>query len=113
MDIISCWVAIILFLLFETNFLIEYSKKLNFNLPYKNDYLKIIESGGSIHYLLFLKRAYSNFWINLFTCYVCLSVWLSFIFSIISFNLLEFPKINFYGLVGYLILKILAKYSVN
>lgn len=106
-----CLISLILFILFETNALIEYSKKLNFNLPFKQDYLDIIEHGGQVHYLTFIRKLYDNFWVNLFTCYICISVWLSLAISILFFNLNNYPQINVGGLIGYLILKILNKYS--
>lgn len=106
-------ICLILFFIFETNVIVEYGKKYKLPIPLLKEYLNIIENGGQSHYLTFIKGVYNNFWGNLVSCYICLSVWLSLFISLITFNLLHYPKINFIALIGYLILKVLNKLSVN
>lgn len=106
-------IGLILFFLFETNVIVEYGKKFKLPIPLLKEYLDIIENGGQSHYLAFIKGIYNNFWGNLVSCYICLSVWLSLSISLITFNLLDYPIINFISLVSYLILKLLNKLSVN
>lgn len=105
-----CLLSLILFVAFEQNTIFEYGNFLQIKLPYKNEYQNILDSGGSIQYVSFLRGIYKdNFFIQGLTCPVCLSVWLSFLLSIISFNLLYVPIINLGGLLGFFVLRILSR----
>lgn len=104
--------SLILFFSFETDFIYEYSNLLKLKLPKIDQYDKIIESGGQSQYLKFLRGVYSkNFFIQGLSCPICLSVWISFIFTLLSWNILNYSLINFGGLLGYFGLKLLMKYS--
>lgn len=114
MTVISliCLVSLILFLLFETNVLVEYGRAFKIRLPELDNYSKIIDSGGHTHYLKYLRGIYEkSFIFKLITCPICLSVWISLWISLIFFQLLLFPAIEVGGLAGYFLLKILSKYS--
>lgn len=107
-----CLVALILFLLFETNVLVEYSRAFKINLPELDNYIKIIDSGGHIHYISYLRNTRLNsFLIRGATCVICFSVWVALLVSLIFFKPLLFPVIEVGGIAGYFVLKILKKYS--
>jgi hypothetical protein len=107
-----CFISLVLFLLFDTNVIADYCKFLKLNPPHFKEYLEIEKNGGSAHYLKFVRGVYhNNFFIKLISCSTCLSVWLSLILSLISFNLLNYPIINAGGLLTYFLLKLLYKFS--
>lgn len=109
---ISFFITIFLFLFFETEgFLkwLEYFKVARF-LPHYKNYKEIIDSGGSVKYLIFLRKSDKNIFVQLITCPVCLSVWVSFTFALF-FGIKYYPFINFFCLLKYFSLKILHEKS--
>ena len=105
-------IGLILFYLFETDGLFQYSKVLRIKLPYVLEYQKILDSGGSVRYLDFIRGIYNNsFLAKLLTCPICLSFYLSAGFSLIRWNIFEYPAVHSLGLAWYFGLKILAKTS--
>jgi hypothetical protein len=103
---------VFLFLFFETEGLLEWLKffKLSKFLPYYEEFESIINSGGKIKYLLFLSNRDKSFLMQLITCPVCLSVWLSLLISLFL-GIRFFPIINFSGLFFFYSLKLLEKFS--
>ena len=110
---LTLFLSIILFILFETDALVQYIKffKLEKAAPSFEEYNQIIESGGYVKYLEYLRKIDDRFLIQLGSCFICLSVWISLFFTLVSWNILNYPVINFGGLIGFLILKLLNKYS--
>jgi len=110
---IILFISIFLFLLFETDFIIQYFKlfKITEYIPYYNEYNNIILNDGYIHYFSYLHNRSDNFFIKLITCPICIGFWIAILVSISSFGLFYFPIFYFGGLSSYWILKILAKYS--
>jgi hypothetical protein len=99
--ILLCFIgAQILYLWFYSDFFAYYLKAVKFLVPKKiynwlliNEYFDDPESGGSYIHYLFFKRSESKsfiikFFLKLFGCIICLSVWVSIIISLILGNLL-------------------------
>ena len=109
----SCFISILLFFLFETNGLIEYAKVLNLAkfLPQYDSYANIINDGGNVHYLQYIRRLDSRFLFQLITCPICLSVPISIFISFFLGGILNSIIFIFFGLLGYFTLKIAKKIS--
>lgn len=104
--------SVLLFLAFETNFIFEYANKLRIPLYDIKSYKNIINSGGKVFYLEYIKKAYiNNFYIQLISCPICAGVWIAVVLSIFT-NILFLPSIYLFGISGFYILKILNKYSI-
>lgn len=107
-----CLVTLILFIAFETEAITEYGRALHLPLPNFKEYLQIRESGGSVHYLKYLRTYHQNSFIySLITCAICSSVFISLFVSLIFSVIIFFPLIEVGGLSLYFILKIFVKYS--
>jgi len=106
---LGLFIALFLFLWFETNGPLLWLKLLRLDkfLPYYTEYKNIVDGGGKIGYLTFLSNIDKSFLIQLLSCSVCLSVWISLFISFISDSLRYFPVINITGLVVYFLIKIL------
>lgn len=79
-------------------------------LPYYSEYKTIINSGGHVKYLDLLKKIDDSFLVSLVSCPVCFSFWLSLI-AAFSHDIKYYSFINFFGLGGYFLLKILQNKS--
>lgn len=101
---ISFGVTIFLFL--NTNFVIEYYNLFKLNgIKILDEYNKKNKNGYICSFPDFLINEYDNFFINLITCPVCLSIWLS-IMSIIFVGKF-FLLVSFLTLISYFLLKIM------
>lgn len=109
---IGLLLSVFLFFFYETEGWVEwiYFLKLNYILPYSEEYKNIINSGGYVRYLTFVKNYDNSFFIKLFACPICSSFWYSLFFCLIV-GFKYYPFINFFGLFGYFVLKIIKNYS--
>lgn len=106
-----CFISLLLFVLFETNAIVDYFKLLRINkfLPKYSEYKDIIDAGGSVLYLTFLNKADQRFLIKIITCPTCFSIYFSLFISILTVELVLFPIICYFSLIGYLVLKSVKK----
>jgi hypothetical protein len=103
------WVVFLLFIWFNTDAFIQYSKIMGLSKIFKiidwEDYR--LENGPKITYLEFIFLKNKNFFTKLITCKPCLNFWLTLIICLI-FNSLElFPVIY---MLSYIIYKIIDRY---
>lgn len=86
------WILFILFVWFETDAFLEYSRLLKLSRLFKIDRFdeqRILNPKA--YYLTFLRKNYNNFFIRLITCLSCLTFWLSLLCCIIFQNLICLP----------------------
>ena len=109
-DIISICslVAIILLIWFRTEAYIEYCRLLKLDkisLYEEYDFLK--KGDVSLTYLGFLRQYHNNFFTRLITCPICVSVWISLIFSLTwtlsAFNVIMIGGLLLYGIIDRLL----------
>lgn len=77
----SATITTLIFILFKTDALVEYTKVLRLKKIFKIDeYLCFkISSGGNVNYFDFIKNKNNNFITRLISCPYCLGLWLSLI----------------------------------
>ena len=85
-------VPIITYILLDTNAVVEYSKLFKLKFFHYQEYFAQNKS-FPLNYQEFLLLKYDNFWTELFSCSICLSVWLNIIGYLIFW--LNFRNIGF------------------
>lgn len=96
--LLCCWGALIIHLWFYSDFFAYYIKTFRFLLPQKiynwlliEEYFKESPSLDSYIEYLFIKRSFTNnfkikFFLKLFSCVTCFTVWISVLISFILLN---------------------------
>lgn len=101
--IASLWVAMCLYLLYETSVVYSYLSKfpfLNF-MTHVKDYERERKDNWSLSYSLFMQLNHGGFMLDLLTCRYCLGAWLA-IASTVSFGNWEWiPAVYFMSQLGY------------
>lgn len=118
--IISISISMILYYIYETDFIWEYLNKisslLNFKITNKIMYgillLKSYPLSGDPNYLQFINKTYNTFLTRLLSCPICSGFWISVFFSLF-YNFMYALIIAFLSLCIYFFLKILTKLSHN
>lgn len=104
------WIVFILFLWFNTDAFIQYSKLFRLNKRLKisdwEDYRLTVSNKVSYQEYLFLKN--KSFFTKLISCRPCLAFWITICTSIIFSSWYYFPLIY---MLSYLIYKIIDKYE--
>jgi hypothetical protein len=103
------WTNLILFIWFETDAFLEYTKLFKLSKFFKVDSFEIYrkENNPKITYHSYIRQKHTSFITKLFTCVPCLNAWIVLITSVIFNNLLFYPVVY---LVSYVMYKILKKY---
>lgn len=80
--IISPLIALILLFWYKTDFVLVYGKLFGLNNFLKiTDYEISKKTNLDLKYYVFLAMRYKNFFVKLITCQICLSTWLSIVFT--------------------------------
>jgi len=102
------WIIFILFIWFETDGFVEYSRFLGLSKLFKIDrfdqYKK--ENNPKITYLSYIRQNHSSFITRLVTCAPCLNFWITLAITVIYNDLFMYPVVY---LVSYLLYRILKK----
>ena len=103
------WVNFILFIWFETDGFIEYSKLFRLHKLFKVDRFEVYkkESNPNISYHSYLRQKHKSFISKMVTCVPCLNFWIVLITCLVFKSLIIYPILY---LVSYVIYKILKKY---
>lgn len=112
--IISPFIAILMLFFYKTDFIIVYGKLFHMEKILKIDeYEKTKKMDLELKYHVFLATRYKNFFVKLITCQICLSTWLSILFTLIfsltCFNLMFLYLIPFNIVLGNLIYNLIHK----
>lgn len=112
--IISPLIAILMLFFYKTDFIIVYGKLFHMEKILKIDeYEKTKKMDLELKYHVFLATRYKNFFVKLITCQICLSTWLSILFTLIfsltCFNLMFLYLIPFNIVLGNLIYNLIHK----
>lgn len=87
---------------FETEALVEYIKLFRLNWFKVTNYLIAKESNFELTYHSYLLQYHKNFFTKLITCPICLTTWLSIIFSLLfTKSILNFSIIFVLSIIGY------------
>ena len=104
-------IIIFFYILYDTDAIPEYSKlfRLKF-LKYEEFFKeKSINFSSILNYPQFLLKKWPNFGTKLFECYICLTIWFSFLFSVI-FNEWKFMPLQILSVwIGYPLLTFILK----
>jgi len=87
---IICCIATFLYIVFDTDALLEYSKILRLKFVRYKEFEEFKKVMPTCEYNQFLLIKYPNFFTKLITCPICIVVWLACISSVV----LEFPVID-------------------
>lgn len=117
---ISISISMILYYIYETDFIWEYLNKLASILNYKffNQIfyglllLKAYPTSNESNYLQFINKTYNTFTTRLISCPICFGFWLCVIFSMFS-KITLIPIFGFISLTCYYLIKILTKLSAK
>lgn len=101
---ISCFLTIILLIWFETEAIVEYSRKLRVNFFLTTEYLEKQKQDLTLTYLDYLSKYHNCFFIRLITCRVCFCTVVSLLLSIFV-DITQFPPIFVIGMLQYLIIR--------
>lgn len=114
--IASISISMILYYLYETDFLWEYLNKISKIIKIKKLdrlfygilLLKAYKSSEESSYLMFINKIYNTFATRLISCPICFGFWISVIFSIVTKPYMVFVY-SFFSLIFYYLIKILTK----
>lgn len=102
------WIVFILFIWFNTDAFIQYSKVFKLSRLFKiNDWEDYRVSNPKISYLEYLNLGHKNFFTKLVSCKPCFNFWITFIFCIIFGTIVLYPIIY---MLSYIIYKLIDKY---
>jgi hypothetical protein len=102
------WIILILFLWFNTDALIQYSKVLGLNTKFHIDKWEQHRlSNPKISYLEYLSIKHKSFFTKLISCKPCLNFWITFFICVCFGTLVLFPV---YYIIAYTLYKIIDKY---
>jgi hypothetical protein len=104
---LSCWVTLALMIWFESDAFVQYSKAFGLSLAFCIVEYENHPLSDEVGYVDFLRFKYGDsFWINLITCPICLSVWLTAAISLASgLALVYFAVVNLLSLCFFFIIK--------
>jgi hypothetical protein len=104
------WVVLILFIWFNTDAFIQYSKLFKLDKKFKiSDWESYrIDVSGKISYQEYLSLKHKGFLTKLISCKPCLTFWVTFLVCFLFSSLYYFPVIY---IISYLIYKIINKYE--
>ena len=106
---IICFIIFINIIWFDTEVFVEYIKLFKLNWFKVNEYLIARESNFELTYHTYLLYNHKNFFTKLITCPICLTTWLSIIFSLLfTESILNFSIIFVLSIIGYNIYKKLS-----
>ncbi len=106
---IICLITFINIIWFDTEAFVEYIKLFKLNWFKVNEYLIARESNFELTYHTYLLYNHKNFFTKLITCPICLTTWLSIIFSLLfTESILNFSIIFVLSIIGYNIYKKLS-----
>ena len=103
------WINFILFILFETDCFIQYSKLFRLGKLFKiNEFLEYKEDKNpKMNYLSYIRQKHNNFFTKLITCVPCYNFWIVLLVVILFNSIYLYPLIY---LTSYSLYKILKKY---
>ena len=103
------WINFILFIWFETDGFIQYSKLFRLGKLFKiNEFLEYKEDKNpKMNYLSYIRQKHNNFFTKLITCVPCYNFWIVLLVVILFNSIYLYPL--FY-LTSYSLYKILKKY---
>lgn len=82
---VICFITLTMFLWFRSDALYEYYKTFHIRgIKCIDEYVEKSRDGYFSHLVEYLANNHHSFWIKLITCPICLSVWLSAIFSFVT-----------------------------
>ena len=100
------WCIFFLFIWFETDAILEYSRLLGLSRLTKfNSYKKYLELNPKSSYFTFLRKYYNNFFVRLITCQPCLNFWLVLMVCCYFQNFLAYPIVYVSSYTIYMFLK--------
>lgn len=106
-----CFVHVfICIILFDTNAIYEYIKYVSplrklFKINDYIEYNKLTETSDL--YINYIASTYSNFFIKLITCPLCLGFWINLVISLVFFNILDFFVLYCLSVMIYSLFKVL------
>ena len=103
------WINFILFIWFETDGFIQYSKLFRLGKLFKiNEFLEYKEDKNpKMNYLSYIRQKHNNFFTKLITCVPCYNFWIVLLVVILINSIYLYPLIY---LTSYSLYKILKKY---
>ena len=101
------YVVFLLYIWFDTDGFIEYSKLFRLDKKFKIDlWIEYRELNPKMNYLSYIRLKHSNFFTRLISCKPCLCFWIVFLICLIFGNFLSFPIIY---IMSYLIYNLICK----
>lgn len=101
------YVVFLLYIWFDTDGFIEYSKLFRLDKRFKIDlWIEYRELNPKMNYLSYIRLKHSSFFTRLISCKPCLCFWLVLLVSLIFGNFLLFPIIY---MMSYLIYNLICK----
>lgn len=102
------WIILLMFMWFNTDFFISYSKLLKLQNRFKISNWELYrQTNPKLKYLEYLRLKHPSFITKLISCKPCLNFWVCFFICILFGSLFLFP---FYYLVSYIIYNIINKF---
>jgi hypothetical protein len=102
------WVVFLLFIWFNTDAFIQYSKIIGLSRLFKiNDWESYRTTNPKINYLEYLSIRHRNFFTKLISCKPCFNFWITLITCICFNSLMLYPVIY---MLSYIIYKLIEKY---
>jgi hypothetical protein len=107
----SLWVAMVLYLLYETTVVYSYLKHLPFLnfITHVKDYEKARKDDWSLSYSFYMQFHHGGFMLELLTCRYCLGFWLTVLGAILS-GIEYLPAIYFVSQLTYVAFKAMDKF---
>jgi len=102
------WITFLLFIWFDTDAIIQYSKLFGLQTKFKIDLWESYRiSNPKITYLEYLSIKHKNFFTKLISCKPCLNFWITLFICVINDSLWFFPAAY---IISYTFYKIINKY---
>ena len=102
------WIILCMFMWFNTDFFISYSKMFGLQNRFKiTDWEKYRQSNPKIKYLEYLRLKHTNFFTKLISCKPCLNFWFCLFFCLSFETIFLFPL---YYLTSYIIYNLINKF---
>lgn len=101
------WIVFVLFIWFNTDAFIQYSKLIKLDKKFKISDWESYRLLSKISYQEYLALKHRNFFTKLVSCKPCLAFWISLIVLIIFSSLYYFPLIY---ILSYILYKLIDKY---
>ena len=94
------WVGFLLYILFETSAVFEYSRFLPEFLTKRKEYLTQGLPHG-VSYAMYMQTQHDSFIVRMLSCPVCIGVWMSAVCAVLSTSPIAIPAIYLGGMVAY------------